>query len=351
MSTVDPSNSPQMSPGKAPTLARSVTLANIAEQVGVSTVAVSVVLNNSRSKVRVSEATRQRIIDAAREMNYQPNGVARSLLRRRTNIIGFYSAQKQMFDPQYPFYGAILKGLLKGCETHKKNFLIHGTFNNVSPDDIYLELLNGQIDGLVLYAREQTPLIERLVSSHLPVVIVADEIRDLPCVTVDDHLGGQLMARRLAQKGYKQILYWIPREKLPSTIQKRLNGFQEEAASLGLEVEVFHPKGAWPFTDDVEALAARKNRPQVIAAFSDFTANHLINLLRVNGVRVPEDMAVTGFDGFNDVFGAPTGITTIRAPWEEVAHTAVSLLIQQCAGEPIPMLTQLPVTLVEGHTA
>ncbi len=351
MDSTDALNPSPMSPGKAPTLARAATLAHIAEHVGVSKVAVSVVLNNSRSQVRVSAATRQRIIDAARELNYQPNVLARSLLRRHTNVIGFYSAQRQMFDPLYPFYGSVLKGLLKGCEEHKKNFLVHGTFNNVSEDDIYLELLNGQIDGLVLYAREATPLIKRLVASHLPVVTVADEVPGLPCVTVDSRLGGQLLARHLAQKGYKRVLYWVAHEELPSTIQLRLDGFQEEAAAHDIEVEVFHPEGAWPFEDDLKQLMARKNRPEVIAAFSDFTANQIISWCKATGIRVPQDIAVTGFDGFVGTFGSPTGITTIRAPWHLVAETAVSLLVQQCSGEAIAMRTQLAVELIDGETA
>ncbi len=211
--------------------ARAVTLGDVAAAAGVSKVAVSVVLNNGRSQVRVSPATRESIVETAQTLEYKPNAMARSLRRQRTDVIGFYSAQGQIFNPLHPFFGTVLKGLLDGCEDHRKDFLLHGTFRNRSENDIYLELLNGQIDGLVLYAREVTPLIQRLIDSRLPVVTIADEVPGLPCVTVDDSLGGKLLATYLADKGYKSVMYRVTDAVLPSTIEQRWQSFRAEATA------------------------------------------------------------------------------------------------------------------------
>ena len=336
---------------KLPIGERAATLDDIAARVGVSKVAVSVVLNNARSQVRVSQATRERIIEAAQALNYHPNALARSLQRQSTNIIGFYSAQGKMFDPLYPFFGAVLKGLLTGCEDHQKDFLVHGTFAKRSEETIFLELLNGQIDGLVLYAREVTPLIQRLIDSRLPVVTIADEVPGLPCVTVDGYAGGQIMARYLADKGYKSVLYRVTNTVLPSTIEARWQGFQSEARARGLKVELYHATDARPDGDECELLLSAHQRPQVVAAFSDYSADRVIDFCAENGVRVPDDLAVVGFDGFASTLRPSRCLTTVRAPWDEVARAAVSLLVAQCNGQEVAHKTMLPVELSVGDTA
>lgn len=336
---------------KRPATGRATTLTDVAEYVGVSTVAASVVLNNSRSQVRVSMETRQRILDAARELQYRPNVVARSLRRQRTDIIGFHSEQGGTFDPLYPFYGAILKGLLEGCGDHQKNILVHGIFSQRSDEDIFLELLNGQIDGLVLYARRVTPLIERLLESHLRVVTVADEVPGLPCVTVDDEQGGRLLAGHLAEQGYRDVLYRVVDEELPSSIQRRLKGFQEEAARQDLNFRLFRAKAELPTEDELSYLQDPGHRPDVIACFSDYAADNLVALCERHGLRVPEDVAITGFDGFVSALRPARNLTTVRAPWDSVARTAVKLLVESCAGQEVPMRTLLPVEIKVGDTA
>jgi DNA-binding LacI/PurR family transcriptional regulator len=338
-------------PRKAPPVGRATTLADIAEYVGVSAVAASVVLNNSRSQVRVSLDTRQRILDAARELQYRPNRVARSLRCQRTDIIGFYSEQGSAFDPQYPFYGAILKGLLQGCGDHQKNILIHGTLPERGEEDVLQELMNGQIDGLVLYARRVTPLIERLIESHLPVVTMADEVPGLPCVTVDDVQGGRLLAGYLADKGYREVMYRVMDEELPSSIQLRVKGFQEEAARRGLNVTIRRSPKEEITEDDREILFGPGPRPEVIASFSDYAADGMVDFCEQHGLKVPGDIAVTGFDGFVSALRPARHLTTVRAPWDEVARTAVKLLVDRCEGKEVPMQTFLPVQLVAGNTA
>ncbi len=339
-----------MSPGKTPPLARAATLTQIAEMAGVSRGAVSVVLNNSQSQVRVSAKTRQRILDAARQLNYHPNVVARSLMKRRTNIIGFYCAQSELLDPVYPFYAALLKGLFQGSQEHKKNFLTHGTFADGSEDAIFLELLNGQVDGLVLYTRSPSPLTERLVESHLPVVTVVNEVPGLPCATVDNDMGGRLLARHFASKGFRRVLYWVAEHTPPSSLPQRLGAFQEEAALHGVEVEVFHSLDSGPPEKDLERVLGRADRPQAIAAFNDLTAQGIVSWCASNGIRVPEEIAITGFDGLPNIFPPANRLTTVRAPWLEVARTAVSHLVKQCDGEAVPLRTFLPVEFQEGDT-
>lgn len=335
-------------------LGRAATLHDVAQIAGVSQVAASVVLNNnSRSRVKVSEATRQRILDAARELKYQPNAIARSLRGRKTNVIGFYGAHGHVFNPLYPFHANLLKGLMDGCKDHRKNFLIHGLYPTDNEDEIYQELLNGQLEGLVLYAREMTPLIERLISSHLPVVTIANEVPDVPSVTIDNDQGGRMMARYLSEKGYRKVFYRSTEPVLPSTLQTRYQSFKAEGEALGLDVELFSSP---PITQERfhiirDIIAASPEGPPVIACYTDFNADGFTDICRINGVRVPEEVAITGFDGFLPSKRPAPLLTTIRAPWDEVARKAVELLIAQCNGETVPLRTYFPVELIAGETA
>src|SRR5438309_10329783 len=96
-------------------LGKSVTLRDVAERVNVSPFTVSVVLNGSKSNTRVSEATRTRIVDAAREMGYQPNVLARALRQRSTNILGLYFGYGHL-EPHDPFHADVLTGIQRRCE-------------------------------------------------------------------------------------------------------------------------------------------------------------------------------------------------------------------------------------------
>lgn len=329
---------------------RAVTLADIASQAGVSTVAVSVVLNNAQSKVRVSAATRERIMETAQRLQYRPNAVARSLRRRRTNIIAFYAVQNIVLDPSFPFYGALLSGLLRGCDEHQKDFLVHGTFRGMDEDAVFLELLNGQIDGLVLYSRFATPLVARLAESRLPVVTVVHEMPDLPCVSIQNEVAGRLLARHIASKGYRRALYRSPVSPMPPTLERRLAAFCAESTELGVEVAHSHSGTQWPSEEEEQILQSPSKRPDVVVAYSDFAADGVVAYCDKNGLRVPQDLAVAGFDDLPSSLRPSRRLTTVSTKWNEATREAVRLLVARCNGEDVPMRTELPVDILEGDT-
>ena len=329
---------------------RAVTLADIAGEAGVSVVAVSVVLNKSQSKVRVSAATRARIFEAAERLQYRPNAVARSLRRRRTNIIAFYAVQNMVLDPSFPFYGALLSGLLRGCDEHQKDFLLHGTFRGMDENAVFLELLNGQIDGLVLYTRFETPLIEKLVNSHLPVVTVVNEMPGLPCVSIQNEEAGRLLARHIAGKGYRRALYRNTASAMPPTLERRLNAFCEEAGALGVETLHSRSDTQWPSPQEEQILDSPNERPDVVVAYSDFAADGVVEYCDRKGLRVPQDLAVAGFDDMPSNLRPARRLTTVSTGWAEVTRQAVGLLVARCNGEDVPMRTELPVKFIEGDT-
>lgn len=342
-----------ISPEEGAVGTRGVTMAEVAVRAGVSKMAVSSVLNPSpRSRTRVSEATRARILEAAASMRYTPNAVARSLRRQKTDIIAFHNAQSVVFNPDYPFYARILAGIQDGCTQHKKDLLTYANFAGRSDDDIVMGLHNGQIDGLVLYVRAVTPLVQRLIESHLSIVTLGEPVEGAPYVGIDEESAGQLLAQHVADKGYKRVLYRSYQEQIPSpTLMNRQRAFCQSAQKLGLSVSLsaYDPKSNWP-TPEEEILFLSQGRPEVVVCCSDASADAVAEFCIRNGIRVPQDMAIGGVDGLISSRRPSLRLTTIQAPWRQVARTAVGLLAACCNGEDVPSRTILPVELSEGET-
>lgn len=321
------------------------TLVDVARQAGVNKVTASIVLSGGQGNTRVSDATRQRILLAAESLHYQPNALARSLRSRRTHTVGFYMSN--FIDPRDLFLAEIMSGLQQECQEHRRDFLMHGTFEGRSTDEVYMHLLNGKVDGLVLHVDSNDPLLPRLANSHLRVVAVANPVPPLPSVTVDDAHGSRLLAAHLAQKGHRRILYAACPFPLSSAVRREA-AFAEAAHCLQMTVTArpTDPSGSAPpgFLD-----LPGGGRPTAMVCWNDLAAYRLITQFRALGVRVPEDLAVAGFDGMTSEIPPAYRLTTICAPWLTVARTAVSLLCS-APGKPMPEETVLPVEFVAGET-
>jgi len=327
---------------------RAVTMKDIAAQVGVSKMTVSAVLSGTSTNVGVSEITRTRILTTAEQMQYRPNAIARSLRSRRTNILGFYSGYHYM-DPRNAFVAEIIGGLQEGCTRYRKDLLLHTVFRQDSVEDIYSELVDGRIDGLIMTAPPEDPLVARLADSHIPVVVVADAVPLLPSVTVDDTQAAHLTLDYLLQRGHTRMLYQSVDRHLFSAERRRAAYFRV-AAAKGIVLQ------EWYDTDAESSLQSwitspPDSRPTAILCWNDVAAYDLLRRCHRHSVNVPEDLAITGFDGDPNPLAFQFQLTTVRAPWAEVALTAVQLLAEQIEGKEIPPETILPVEFTAGHSA
>jgi len=331
------------------------TMADIAERAGVSKVTVSAVLSASPgNNTRVAAATRQRIEEAARELNYAPNGIAKMFRRNSTDIVGLYLGDR-FLNTHDLFLAEIVSGLQTGCREHHKDLLIHGTFRGRSVNDIYLELTNRKIDGLILLAEEDDALAVRLASSALPVVAITDAVPVLPSVVADDRAGSEMMAGYLAAQGHRRILYrrgWLHQ----TSANRRYGAFRDAAVRYGFTVmeDIGRYRNFdFALSDAEKAMLTGpvSERPTAIVCSSDRLAYAAFDFCQTQGFRVPEDFAVAGFDGIVPQFRPAAELTTIRAPWAAVAQTALDLVIRRLAGESVPQETVLPVELVVGRTA
>lgn len=329
-------------------------MSDIALRAGVSKVTVSAVLSaTSGNNTRVAEATRQRILEAARDLNYSPNGIARMFRHRTTDIVGLYLGD-WLLSTHNLFLAEIVSGLQMGCDEHRKDLLIHSTFRGQDVNDIYLELISRKIDGLIMFALESDPLAIRLASSALPVVAIADAVSTLPSVVADDSAGSQYVADHLASRGHTHVLYrrgW----SLQASANRRYTAFIDAAGRHNMRVSQDSiPRSQFGLTMSEEEISIlnrpKSTRPTAIVCPNDYLAYAAVDYCEDNAFKVPEDFAVVGFDGMVTDIRPATNLTTIRAPWANVAQTAVGLVVKALAGESIPFETVLPVELVIGDT-
>ncbi|MDQ2800031.1 MAG: LacI family transcriptional regulator, partial [Armatimonadota bacterium] len=277
------------------------TMADIARRAGVSKVTVSAVLSASAGNhTRVAAATRQRILDAAQELNYAPNGIARMFRRRSTDIVGLYLGD-WLLNTHDLFLAEIVSGLQIGCHENRKDLLIHGTFRGRSVDDIYLELISQKIDGLILFTQPDDPLAARLAASALPVVAITDAVPVLPSVVADDRAGSRLIAEYLAARGHRRVLYRRGRS-FQTSASRRYEAFQEAAGQFGMTVAQDFQRlenFAFVLSTQEQALLAQEpsRRPTAIVCSNDLLAYAAVEYCLDRNLRVPEDVAVAGFDG------------------------------------------------------
>ena len=342
-------------------LSKPATLKQIATRAGVGTAAASVVLNGSRSTSRVSEANRQAILQAADEMNYRPNGLARSLRNRRTGIVGYFSGY-ECVDPRNGYIAEVLSGLQGACVGLGLDLLLYTPHADLTPEKVVASLSDGRLDGLVVTARPEHPIVPMLAEAHMPVVAIADPLPDIPSVVADAREGGRLQARHLHAGGHRRVLYLPADYPFPSVLDRQ-QGFVEEADRLGLTVEIGSPiHGHHP---EIDALVAKpmtmteadlallrgEGRATAVVAWDDAPAHRVATQLVRMGLNVPADVAVVGYNGCPAATELRWNLTTVRAPFREMAGCAVETLHRLIGGHTVPPLQTLPITLVPGATA
>ena len=332
--------------------AGTATLSDVAKYAGVGVSTASAVLRGASSTVRIAEATQRRVQQAAVDLSYRPNAIARSLRTQRTNIIGLYCGYGPM-DASNPFAGKIINGLQEECDILRKDLLLHTGFGVHTAEEAYNELANGKIDALVLFTPSNDRLVELLAASSLPAVLIVDAALNLPSIVVDDATGGRLLAEHLADKGHRHVIYRLGIAPAGTSVQRRLASFHEAAAARGMTV-VEVTEGDWQGAmspEEIKQLTRRdKHKPTAVACWHDTSAYGLIGWCQSMGMRVPEDLAVVGFNGTITDASRLCKLTTIRTSWKQVGRTAVQLLDDLMKGKEVTRETVLPVELLVGKT-
>lgn len=328
----------------------SVTSKDIATRLGISQPTVSRILSGDKN-YKVSPATREMIFATAEEMGYRANALARSLRSKRTDVIGLYMFPN-VLDTRTEFFGYLYSGLQRGCETHRVDILVHKTFEGRSMDDVYGEMVDGRTDGAIIYLNPNVPLVDRLRRSPMPMVAVADPLPGIPSVGCQDCIGMTAIMNYLWDKGHRRYAYVAPTHEA-TTVNRRRDTYDSFLQTKGVEPDarlvLQYERGHG--SDAVDHVMALKRRPTALCCWNDGTAYECLRLCTRRGLRVPDDLAVVGYDGFEGGRVPVIDLVSVRVPWYEMAQTAVDLLINRVNGGEIPPETLLPVEFMPGTSA
>ncbi|QHM77597.1 Ribose operon repressor [Mixta theicola] len=302
---------------------------DVARLAGVSTSTVSHVINNSRF---VSETVREKIEAAIRELNYAPSALARSLKINQTHTIGML-----LTASSNPFYSEVVRGVENSCYERGYSLVLCNTEGDEERMNRSLEtLLQKRVDGLLIMCTE----------SHLPSVDILTRYPGIPSVMMDwapfegdsdiiqdnSLLGGELAANYLIARGYQRIACIAgPLDKTPACL--RLEGFKKAMAAAGLPLPAeYIVNGDFEFQggfNGMNALLACKIRPQAVFTSNDAMAVGAYHALYQAGLRIPEDMAIMGYDNIELARYMTPPLTTIHQPKDELGELAIDTLIHR----------------------
>lgn len=303
------------------------TIEDVARKAGVGKVTVSYVLNGHSAVARISESTQKRVREAADELQYRPNALARMLSTKRTDILAVVFQRGSHFSGWSGFSSEVMRGVTTAANELGYDLMLHT--RDLEPEAEADALSNGRIDGALLLRDEGDPLMAALTSRHLPCVqFFSRAAGDLPFVDADNYSGGRLAARHLLELGHRRIA--MVRGSLRSNSSNdRYAGYRDalENAAVGVAPErVLTVTSPLSDLEPFRRLMAAPDRPTAVFCWSDEIALALLPVLRDLGLRVPEDVSLVGFDSLAACDQAVPTLTSVRQPIFDMAAQATRLL-------------------------
>lgn len=307
-----------------------VTMKDIAERVGVAQSTVSAVLNN-RPYCYISQAKREKIVQTARELNYIPNQMSRALRGISIRTIGLINS---------PFSSQPQNDLTRHItnELWRRDYQVMSLYSHKREEadrKMVQNLVGFGVDGLIVHTDQLVGDLAEMVPSHLPAVCFNHHGEDCDAF-IDRHRGGELAARHLFDLGHRRLAFMA--SEIDSNIEK-LAGFRDAHIDAEIPWEDSHTITYGEFVDDgLRTITDRIRRGGITGVFTynDITAAQLLRHLQQEGIRVPEEVSIVGFDGENFTRWVLPTITTIRQPSEKLAHALVSRLVDQLQGMKVP---------------
>lgn len=310
-----------------------VSLKDVALRAGVSIKTVSNVVNDYP---HVTPATRARVQQAIDELGYRPNLTARHLRKGRTGIIAL--ALPELGNP---YFAELAGAVIDAAARHDYTVLLDHTAGVREKEVLVCQGFRAHvIDGLILspIELETEDLLGR--TDTVPLVLLGEREYDAPHdhIAIDNVAAARSAVRHLVGMGRRRIAFLgARRESARQPAHLRLRGWREELAGAGLPHDdtLVAPTGGYGRADGAQAMADLLDRgaaPDAVFAYNDLQAIGAMRVLSERGLRVPEDVAVVGFDDIEESrFGTVT-LTTVSPDKQAIARQAVDCVVQRLAG-------------------
>ncbi len=304
-----------------------VTIKHVAEHANVSTTTVSHVLNRTRF---VSKKSTAAVMAAVESLNYAPSAIARSLKMQHTKSIGML-----ITTTLNPYYAEVVKAVEKRCYQLGYTLVLCNTDGQRDKTESYLKMLQEKrTDGIILMCAEYSQSAFQSLPTTLPVVVMdwgptnstLDKIQD------NSLLGGALATQFLIDNNHHNIGF-IGGPSQMATAQNRLQGFEKTMQQASIEIN-----RDWVIHSNFEAdggrqamkqLIAQDNKPSAIFVANDLMALGVISEAQQQGISIPGELSIIGYDNinFSEFFNPP--LTTINQPKTDLANRAVDTLIDR----------------------
>jgi LacI family repressor for deo operon, udp, cdd, tsx, nupC, and nupG len=317
-----------------------VSLKDVAEEAGVSVCTVSRVINNTY-RHRVSDATRERVLSVIEKLNYEPNVSARALARKQTFLIGLLVSKLAA-----SFMAEIVQGIQDEADKSDYSLLFYSTGDDVAKEKACFEALRRKrADGIIYMAgassfcgsHEGTKYLNELTGRGIKMVQLCSNHPQLssPYVLVDNEAGGYMATKHLLDLGHTRIAHF--HEHTTREGQERYHGYKLALDVAGVPcVPELVERCSFDWRSGygaMERLLNGANPPTAVFACDDMSAWGATQAAIDRGVRVPEDVAIVGYDDLAIAEFMPTGLTTIHQPKGDLGAAAVKLLLKQIDGQ------------------
>ncbi|MHA7580297.1 LacI family DNA-binding transcriptional regulator [Paenibacillus vandeheii] len=316
---------------------------DVASLAGVAVGTVSRVINNSGA---VKPATRRKVEKAIQELNYIPNEIARNFKMRKSKMVALL-----LPSIWHPFFSELAYYIEDELDREGFKLMLCNSGGKPEKELYYLDMLQqNKVAGIVGITYND---IENYVSNDIPIVSIDRHFnKKITCVTSDNYEGGRLALRELVKAGAKKPAFMGSVTSVFSETMNRREGFIQEARTMGVDYVVYEKPD--PVLDDdayYDEFLKEHGDVDGIFAITDMFAAKYIERAGRQGISVPEDVKVIGYDGIQDHPYFHPILSTIRQPVEEMARTAIRLLYQKIDGETLDReVYRLPVIFRQGET-
>jgi LacI family transcriptional regulator, galactose operon repressor len=323
-----------------------VTSRDVAESAGVSRTTVSFVLNDVPN-VQISEETRRRVWEVARQLGYYPDASARSLARRRSGNVGVLLCRSadRLFEDV--FVMEVLTGIYGAVRPQGYHILLEAVEDITTPD-AYIGLVRSRhVDGLIISGpRDEDRQLRELEDEGFPVVLLGQLPESSLCqVDVDNVRAVHMLIDYLLYRGHRRIAFISEGPPIYTATQARLRGYKEALTAANLPYdETMVRTGEFSRASGhaaMQSLLQLEQLPMAVFAGSDLIAFGALAAVLDANLRVPNDVAVVGFDDVPMASDVTPPLTTVHLPAQLLGRTAALMLMQLINGEEILERTTL----------
>ena len=316
---------------------RNVTLKDVAAYAGVSKMTVSMILGGGPQSERFSPDTRLKVQNAASALKYHPSAVAQALTRRRMNTVGIVLSQQFTSLIDDPYICGLLDGAMAVNAGHGQNttvFTAHVWHDSEQSVPLFCD---GRTDGLILISPAiDSDVVQSLLEAEVPFVLVHNEDPDprVASVSIDNKTAMKALVAHVIEHGHTRLAFLggFPQSR---SATDRYAGYCEAHALSRIPINPqlvsslgYHYDVGVSETQRLMAMP-RKAAPTALICGCDKTALGAAKVLTELGIRIPDDVSITGFDDIPDAALLVPGLTTVRLPMKQMGETAANLLLEQ----------------------